>query len=130
MAYFHYSLSQLEVPLLSARQAKMNGACYQTRPDSTTTVRSAVFIEESDGNSGQEFIYRDELLNRIYKFLGVIEMTLQDLQIQGFIILKKPSEDVILSLLSGMMVTKQVAKHPIKNCYCGLYYDCAVVAKQ
>lgn len=89
MAYFHYFLYQLEVPLLSVRQAKMNGACYQTRPDSTTTEGSAAFTEESDGKSGQECTYRDELLNRIYKFMGVIETTLQDLQIQGLMILKK-----------------------------------------
>lgn len=83
MAYFHCFFYQLEVPLLSARQAKMNGACYQTRPDSTTTERNA---EERDGKTAQEFTYRDELLNRIYKFMGVIEATLQDLQIQGVMI--------------------------------------------
>lgn len=86
MAYFHNFLYQLEVPLLSARQAKMNGAYYQTRPDSTTTQRSAAFTEESDGTSGQEITYRDELLNRIYKFMGVIETSLQDLHIQGLMI--------------------------------------------
>lgn len=88
MAYFHCFSYQLEVPLLSARQAKMNGAGYQIRPDSTTTERSRAFIEESDVKSGQEFMYRDELLNRIYKFMGVVETTLQDLQIQGLMIKK------------------------------------------
>lgn len=86
MAYFHYFSYQLEVPLLSVRQAKMNGVGYKTGPDSTTTERSGAFIEESDVKSGQEFSYRDELLNRMYKFMGVIETTLQDLQIQGVMI--------------------------------------------
>lgn len=89
MAYFHHFLYQLEVPLLSARQAKMNGACYQTKPDSTTAERSAALTKESDGKSGQEFTYRDELLNRMYKFMSVIETTLQDLQIQGLMIYRK-----------------------------------------
>lgn len=85
MVYFHHFRYQLEVPLLSARQAKMNGSCYQTRPDSTTLEMSAAFTGESDAKSSQEFTYRDELLNRIYKFMAVIETTLQDLQIQGLI---------------------------------------------
>lgn len=85
MASFHIFSYQLEVPLLSARQAKMNGAGYQTGPDSTTSERSRA-LEESDVKPGQEFTYRDELLNRIYKFMGVVEATLQDLHIQGMII--------------------------------------------
>lgn len=86
MACFHNFSYQLEVPLLSARQAKMNGAGYQTGPDSTTSERSRV-LGESDVQPGQEFMYRDELLNRIYKFMGVVEATVQDLQIQGLIII-------------------------------------------
>lgn len=100
MAYFRYFLYQLEVPLLSARQAKMNGACYQTRPDSTTTERSAAFTEESDGKSGQRFTYRDELLNRIYKFMGAIETTLQDLQIQGLMVFKDKTKNLLRMLFS------------------------------
>lgn len=45
-------------------------------------------MKENDSKSGQEVIYRDELLNRIYKFMGVVETTLQDLQIQGVMIKK------------------------------------------
>lgn len=86
MAYFYCFSYQLEVPLLSARQAKINGAGYQTGPDSTTTKKSGVLMKENDAKSGQEFTYRDELLNRIYKFMGVVETTLQDLQIQGVMI--------------------------------------------
>lgn len=107
MAYFYCFLYQLEVPLLSARQARMSGACYQTRPDSPTKERSA---EESDGEAGQEFTYRDELLNRMYKFMGVIETTLQDLQIQGVVIKKR------CYLLTGY--------------HWEIYFDCVVAAKQ
>lgn len=105
MAYFYCFSYQLEVPLLSARQAKINGAGYQTGPDSTTTEKSGVFMKENDAKSGQEFTYRDELLNRIYKFMGVVETTLQDLQIQG-VMIKKPSEDVIICLLRQSVIVE------------------------
>lgn len=39
--------------------------------------------EESPVKSSGQFSFRDDLLNRMYKFLGEVETTLQRLQIQG-----------------------------------------------
>lgn len=63
--------------LLSAHQMKMTGAGYQSRADGE---------KESPVKSSGQFSFRDELLNRMYKILGVIDTTLQHLQIEGLLI--------------------------------------------
>lgn len=63
--------------LLSAHQMKMTGAGYQSGADGE---------KESPVKSGGQFSFRDELLNRMYKILGVVDTTLQHLQIQGLLI--------------------------------------------
>lgn len=69
--------------LLSAHQMKMTGSGYQSEAVSPQEETSGVGEEESSVKSSGQFTFRNEFLNRMYKFLGVIDTTLQHLQIQG-----------------------------------------------
>lgn len=69
----------MEIPLLSAHQMKISEAGSESG-----TVSPQDKTEKSPVNP--KFICRDEVLNRTYKFLGVIDGTLQHLQIQGLFI--------------------------------------------
>lgn len=79
---------QLEVPLLSAHQMKMTAAGHQREPDSPLTEISGEAEVESPVKTDQEVTYRDELLNKMYKFMGVVDTTIQHLQIKGLFILR------------------------------------------
>lgn len=77
--YFYCDSCQVEIPLLSAHQMKISGAGSKSGPVSPRDK-----TEKSPVNP--KFLCRDEVLNRTYKFLGVIDATLQHLQIQGLFI--------------------------------------------
>lgn len=63
------------MPLLSAHQMKMAGDVY---PGGAITAS-----DEVDEELFRQFSFCDELLNRIYKFLEVVNTTFQQLHIQG-----------------------------------------------
>ncbi|XP_044053526.1 dynein axonemal heavy chain 10 isoform X1 [Siniperca chuatsi] len=95
-------LAQVYIPLLTAHQMKITGAGYQSgrvSPQEETREGEA----ESPVKSSGQFPIRDELLNRTHKFLGLINTTLQHLQIQDEITLHipeldlEPEVDVLLS---------------------------------
>lgn len=62
---------------------KITGAGYQSGTVSPQGETSGEGEKQSPGKSSGQFTVRDELLNRTYKFLGLINTTLQHLQIQG-----------------------------------------------
>lgn len=63
------------MPLLSAHQMKMAKGVY---PGGAITAS-----DEVDEELFGQFSFCDELLNRIYKFLEVVNTTFQQLHIQG-----------------------------------------------
>lgn len=69
------------MPLLGAYQMKMAGDVYP--------VGAVPAGEEVDEDSFGQFLFCDELLNRMYKFLEVVHATFQQLHIQGIFIIKK-----------------------------------------
>lgn len=74
--------------MLTAYQMKMTGAGYQSDSESQqekTGEEGEEVEEESPAKSSGPLVARDELLNRTYKFLGVINTTFQQLQIQGLL---------------------------------------------
>lgn len=70
-----FTLCQVEMLLLSAHQMKMAGDVYQ---GGAITAN-----DEVDEELFRQFSFCDELLNRIYKFLEVVNTTFQQLHIQG-----------------------------------------------
>lgn len=66
---------------------KVTGAGYESRAVCPPRETSAEGEEESPGKSSGQLTIRDELLNRLYKYLGMIKKTIQHLQIQGLIYL-------------------------------------------
>lgn len=73
--------------LLSAHQMKMTVSDCQSKAASPQEETSGVGEQESLVKSSGRFTFRDEFLRRMYKFSGVINTTLQNLQIQGQLIL-------------------------------------------
>lgn len=78
------------IPLLTAHQMKISGAGYQSRAVSPREESSVEGEEETPVKSSGKFTIRDELLNRTHKYLGLVNTTLQHLQIQGFVLLDVP----------------------------------------
>ncbi|XP_071339029.1 dynein axonemal heavy chain 10 [Trachinotus anak] len=87
-------LANVYIPLLSVHQMKIVSSQEETGGEGE---------EESSGKSSEQVTIRDELLNRMHKFLGVVNTTLQHLQIQDEIMLHipeldlEPEVDVLLS---------------------------------
>lgn len=81
-AHFNFLSCQVYIPLLSAHQMKMTSAGCQSREVSAQEETSEKI---SPVKSKGQFTVRDELLNRTYKFLGVVNTTLQQLQTQGLL---------------------------------------------
>lgn len=68
------------IPLLTVHQMNATGGGYQSED---VSPQEATIEEESSVKLSEQFKVRDELLNMTYKFLGLINTTLQQLQIQG-----------------------------------------------
>lgn len=58
----------------------VTGGGYQSE---NVSPQEATTEEEESVKLSEQFMVRDELLNMTYKFLGLINTTLQQLQIQG-----------------------------------------------
>lgn len=79
---FIFISCQVYIPLLTVHQ--MNATCggYQSEH---VSPHEAVTDEESSVKLSEQFTVRDELLNMTYKFLGLINTTIQQLKIQGLL---------------------------------------------
>lgn len=75
IATINLPTDQVEIPLLSAYQLKMAGDVYP--------VGEVAAGEELDEDFFGQFSFCDELLNRMYKFMEVVQTTFQQLHIQG-----------------------------------------------
>lgn len=62
---------------------KETGGGYQSGAVSPQEATSDKDEKESPAKLSEQFMFRNELLNRTYKFLGQINTTIQQLQIQG-----------------------------------------------
>lgn len=71
------------IPLLTAHQMQKIGVGYQRRKVSPQEDTSGEGEEETPVKSSGQVTIRDELLNRMHKFLGMLNTTIQQLQIQG-----------------------------------------------
>lgn len=67
----------------------MTAAGCLREPDSPLSETSREAEVESHVKTGQDVTYRDELLNKMYKFMGVVDTTVQHLQIKGLFILRQ-----------------------------------------
>lgn len=83
VACFHCVSCQIYIPALTACQMRITGGGYQSKAVSTQEETSEESDKESPVKSSGQFTIRDELLNSTHKFLGLINRTLQQLQIQG-----------------------------------------------
>ncbi|XP_031164939.2 dynein heavy chain 10, axonemal [Sander lucioperca] len=96
-------LAHVYIPLITAHQMKITGTGYESGAVSPQEETSGEGEEESPVKSSGQFTVRDELLNRMYKYLGMVNTTLQHLQIQDEITLHipeldlEPEMDVLLS---------------------------------
>lgn len=87
---------QVEIPLLSAYQMKMAGDAYP--------VGEVGAGEEADEDFFGQFSFCDELLNRMYKFMEVVQTTFQQLHIQGiFSIINSKQVTVTTSVVSPLL---------------------------
>lgn len=84
-AHFDCVSCQVYIPLITAHQMKITGTGYESGAVSPQEETSGEGEEESPVKSSGQFTVRDELLNRMYKYLGMVNTTLQHLQIQGLI---------------------------------------------
>ncbi|XP_058491324.1 dynein axonemal heavy chain 10 [Solea solea] len=95
-------LANVYIPLLTVHQMKITGAGYQSESVSSQESTGG-HGDESSAKSSHGVPMRDELLNRTHKFLGLINTSLQHLQIQDEFTLHipeldlKPDVDVLLS---------------------------------
>nr|XP_046243361.1 dynein axonemal heavy chain 10 [Scatophagus argus] len=87
-------LAHVDVLLLAVHQMKMTGAGYQIETGSPQVKTSGKGGEESPAKSSGRFMVRDDVLNRMYKFLGVINTAFQHLQTQDEIRLHIPELDL------------------------------------
>lgn len=62
---------------------RITGAGYQSEAVSPQEETSGEGDKESQVKLSGQFTVRDELLNSTHKFLGLVNTTLQQLQIQG-----------------------------------------------
>ncbi|KAK2837262.1 hypothetical protein Q5P01_014474 [Channa striata] len=85
------SLANVFIPLLTAHQMKEIGGGYQSRAASPSNLTGE---EPSPPKSSEQFTVRDELLHRTYKFLGVLNTTIQHLEFQEGIMLHIPELDL------------------------------------
>ncbi|XP_022608125.1 dynein heavy chain 10, axonemal [Seriola dumerili] len=96
-------LAEVYIPLLTVHQMKVTGAGYQSRAISSQKKTSGEGKEESSAKLSEQVMIRDELLNRTHKYLGVVNTTIQQFQIQDEIMLHipeldlEPNVDVLLS---------------------------------
>ncbi|XP_062273833.1 dynein axonemal heavy chain 10 [Scomber scombrus] len=96
-------LGHIYIPALTACQMRITGGGYQSKAVSTQEETSGESDKESPVKSSGQFTIRDELLNSTHKFLGLINRTLQQLQIQDEMTLHipeldlEPEVDVLLS---------------------------------
>ncbi|KAK2902109.1 hypothetical protein Q8A73_011855 [Channa argus] len=84
-------LANVFIPLLTAQQMKETDGGYQSRTASPTKVTGE---DQSLPQLREQFAVRDELLHRTYKFLGVLNTTVQHLQFQEGIMLHIPELDL------------------------------------
>uniref|UniRef100_A0A3B4UD57 Dynein axonemal heavy chain 10 n=1 Tax=Seriola dumerili TaxID=41447 RepID=A0A3B4UD57_SERDU len=101
--YISTVFPQVYIPLLTVHQMKVTGAGYQSRAISSQKKTSGEGKEESSAKLSEQVMIRDELLNRTHKYLGVVNTTIQQFQIQDEIMLHipeldlEPNVDVLLS---------------------------------
>lgn len=74
---------QMYIPLLTTMQMSSTGSDDLQKEDCSQKNISNDGEEEISVKSSGKFMLRDELLHRTHKFLGVVNTTLQRLQIEG-----------------------------------------------
>ncbi|XP_024909460.1 dynein heavy chain 10, axonemal-like [Cynoglossus semilaevis] len=103
-------LANVYLPMLMMHQMKVTGAGYQSQAASPQQ-NSVEGADKSPVKSTIRIPIRDELLNRTHKYLGLINTSLQHLQIQDDFTLDipelelKPEVDVLLSTNAEMIET-------------------------
>ena len=80
--------SQMYIPLLTGKRMEVTGAGSEAVPSHKES--SGEGEEDNLAKSSEQVMIRDELLNRTHKFLGLINTTLQHLQILGLFYLIYP----------------------------------------
>ncbi|XP_044232976.1 dynein axonemal heavy chain 10 isoform X2 [Thunnus albacares] len=96
-------LAHIYIPAITVHQMRRTGAGYQSEAASPQEETNGEGDKESPAKSSEQFTIRDELLNRTIKFLGLVNTTLQQLQIQDQMTLHipeldlEPEVDVLLS---------------------------------
>lgn len=88
MYLFHCISSQAYIPLFTAQQmaATGTGSHHKKSPQEKISKDS---IKERLKKPWEQVMIRDELLNRTHKFLGVVNSTIQQLQLEGLLYLTK-----------------------------------------
>ncbi|XP_037633762.1 dynein heavy chain 10, axonemal [Sebastes umbrosus] len=87
-------LANVYIPLITAHQMKITGAGYESGAASPQEETSGEGEKESPAMSSGQLTIRDELLNRTYKYLGMVNTTLQHLKIQDETMLHIPELDL------------------------------------
>lgn len=82
---FSINVFQVYLPMLMMHQMKVTGAGYQSQAASPQQ-NSVEGADKSPVKSTIRIPIRDELLNRTHKYLGLINTSLQHLQIQGLVL--------------------------------------------
>ncbi|KAK9522770.1 hypothetical protein VZT92_019216 [Zoarces viviparus] len=96
-------LAHVYIPLITAHQMKISGAGYESRAVPPQGESSGAEEEKSPVKSSGQLTIRDELLNRLYKYSGMVQTTIQHLQIPAETRLLipeldlEPEVDVLLS---------------------------------
>ena len=80
---FHCVSCQIYIPAITVHQIFDIWYGYQSEAASPQEETNGEADKESPVKSSELFTIRDELLNRTIKFLGLVNTTLQQLQIQG-----------------------------------------------
>ncbi|XP_069379878.1 dynein axonemal heavy chain 10 isoform X1 [Paralichthys olivaceus] len=87
-------LANVYISLLTVQRMEVTGGGYQSEDVSSHKESSGEGEEENLAKSSEQVMIRDELLNITHKFFGLINTTLQHLQIQDEVTLDMPELDL------------------------------------
>uniref|UniRef100_A0A7N8Y270 Dynein axonemal heavy chain 10 n=1 Tax=Mastacembelus armatus TaxID=205130 RepID=A0A7N8Y270_9TELE len=123
-----YKMNHVYIPLLSAQQMKVTGAGYQNGTVSPQELTTGQGKEGRVARLHELFTVRDELLNETHKFVGMVNATLQHLQIEDEITLHIPELDLEQEV--DVLLSKPEMVEMLEQCVMNWQTQIAIVIEE